>query len=90
LKLTSVDRDAYVGAIRLLKPLGIPLHSAIEEYVAARALLGSLPLLPALQEHLARRHSVIEKPVSEIVDELLESKEHALRAGGMFKRFARI
>src|SRR5215831_12822133 len=37
LELTSADRDGYVSALQLLEPLGVPLHSAVEEYVAARS-----------------------------------------------------
>src|SRR5262249_38922043 len=39
LSLSSADRDGYVAALNLLQPLGIPLHSAVEEYVTARSHL---------------------------------------------------
>lgn len=83
LELTSGNRDAYLGAINLLRPLGVPLHSAIEEYVAARSLLKDGPLLPAVQEHVGRRHNVIDKRVREIVDELIAAK----RTDGLSKRY---
>ena len=76
LELTSADREGYVSALELLQPLGIPLHSAIEEYVAARSHLRGESLLSAVKEHAARRRHVIEKGVGEIVDEMLEAKKH--------------
>jgi integrase-like protein len=79
-ELSSADRDGYVKAVGLLRPFGIPLRSAIEEYVEARSRRNGPPLLPALQEHIGRRHNVTDKPVREIVDELIESKRHALRS----------
>jgi len=76
MELTSADREAYVSALELLKPLGIPLHSAIEEYVAARSHLDGESLLSAVKEHAARRRHVVEKSVGEIVDEMLVAKKH--------------
>ena len=80
LELDSADRDGYARTIELLQAFGIPLHSAIEEYVADRSLLKGQFLLPTLQEYVGRRRSVTDKPVREIVDELLESRKHALRS----------
>ena len=60
----------------LLEPFGIPLRSAIEEYVAARSHLDGESLLSAVKEHAARRRHVIEKNVGEIVDEMLAAKKH--------------
>jgi integrase len=78
--LNNADRDSYVRAIGLLRPLGIPLHGAIEEYVAARSLLNGQPLLPALQEYIGRRRNITDKPVRDIIAELLESRKQALRS----------
>jgi integrase len=75
LELTSADRESYINAIERLKPLEIPLHSAIEEYVAARAHLNGEPLLSAVKQHVARRRDVIDKRVSEVVAEFLAIKE---------------
>jgi len=76
LSLTNSDRDNYVAAMNLLEPFGIPLRSAIEEYVAARSDLHGESLLSAVKEHAARRRHVIEKNVGEIVDEMLAAKKH--------------
>jgi integrase len=75
LELANADREAYVHALRLLKPLGVPLHNAIEEYVAARSHLHDESLLSAAKTHAARQRNVIEKSVGEIVDELLAAKK---------------
>src|SRR5438552_3921436 len=75
LELTNADREGYVGALELLRPLGIPLHGAVEEYVAARSHLAGESLLSAVKEHSRRRHHVIDKRVPEIVEELLAAKE---------------
>ena len=76
LELTSADREGYVSALGLLEPLGIPFHSAIEEYVAARShLRDGESLLSAVKEHAARRRDVIHKPVGEVVEEFLSTKK---------------
>jgi integrase len=75
LSLTSADRDSYVAALNLLQPLGVPLHAAVEEYVAAREQLQGESLLSAAKEHAARRRYVIEKKVGEVVSELISAKE---------------
>ena len=75
LELTNVDREGYVSALELLRPFGIPLHSAVEEYVAARSHLDGESLLSAVKEHSRRRHHVVDKHVPEIVEELLVAKQ---------------
>jgi integrase len=76
LSLTNSDRGNYVAAMNLLEPFGIPLRSAVEEYIAARSHLDGESLLSAVKEHAARRRHVIEKNVGEIVDEMLAAKGH--------------
>jgi integrase len=75
LKLTSADRATYLRAMDALKPLGIPLHVAIEEYVEARQHAGA-GLIAAAKEH-GRRHAVatVRKSIAETVSELLEAKK---------------
>jgi Site-specific recombinase XerD len=36
LKLTNADRSTYLHALELLKPVGVPLHVAIQEYLSLR------------------------------------------------------
>jgi integrase len=75
LKLKSADRASYLHALGELKPLGIPLHIAISEYVAARKHAGA-GLLAAAKEY-AQRHVfvTVRKTVAEVVAELLDAKE---------------
>jgi len=40
LKLTNADRSSYLHALELLKPTGIPLHVAIQEYLTLRKPTG--------------------------------------------------
>src|SRR5215475_3439759 len=60
LKLTSADRSSYLHALRLLRPLSVPLHVAVEEYVA----------------NAQRKPSACrDKPIADVVAELLEDKK---------------
>jgi integrase len=83
LKLTNADRSSYLSAIRLLEPHGIPLHAAVSEYVSARAELNGESLLAAIKEHVHRQHRVIDRPISEIVDQMLKAK----KAAGLSNRY---
>jgi integrase len=75
LKLTSADRATYLRAVDALRPLGIPLHVAIEEYVEARQHAGA-GLIAAAKEH-GRRHATatVRKSIAETVKEILEAKK---------------
>jgi hypothetical protein len=74
LELKHADREQYLSAIQKLKPLGIPLHTAIEEYIAAQSHLDGESLLLAVKAYVARRQKVIDKSISEIVAEMLGAK----------------
>src|SRR5260370_14798176 len=78
LELTNVDREGYVGALELLRPLGIPLHSAVEEYVAARSHLDGESLLSSVKDHARRRQPVDDKQVPEIMGERLGAQQSAM------------
>jgi integrase len=60
LKLTNADRSTYLHALRLLEPMSIPLHVAVEEYVA---------------NALRKPTTCPKKLVADIVAELLEDKQ---------------
>ncbi len=55
IELTAADRDGYLYAKSLL-PAGVPLHVAIEEWVAARGLLGPTAGLLEVVRDWKRRH----------------------------------
>jgi hypothetical protein len=74
LKLTNLERATYLHALRLLEPLSIPLNVAVEEYVAARRVLGSESLLGAAKAYARRTHSHEDKAVAEIVAEMLRDR----------------
>lgn len=75
LKLTNADRATYLHAIAALRPLGMPLHVAIGEYLAARRHAGA-GLVAAAKEY-GRRHETetVRKSISEIVKEILAAKK---------------
>src|SRR5216110_1915897 len=75
LKLTSADRATYLRAMDVLRPLGIPLHVAIEEYVEAKQHAGA-GLIAAAKEH-GRRHAIatVRKSIAETVKEILDAKK---------------
>ncbi len=76
LALTAADRDGYVAALNLLKPLGIPLHAAGEDYVrAVETLGGCASLIPAVEDFVARKTALPKKPVSQVVEEFLARGE---------------
>jgi integrase len=60
----------------LLEPLSIPLNVAVEEYVAARRVLGSESLLGAAKAYARRTHSHEDKAVAEIIAEMLMDRTH--------------
>jgi integrase len=70
LTLKATERESYLHAKELLTPLGIPLHDAIRDYVAARRCLKEEPLLPAVQFYLRRAHQRLpQKSVEQVVSE---------------------
>src|SRR6266513_3394754 len=76
LKLTSAELATYLHARRLLEPLSMPLNVAVEEYVAARKHLGEGDSLLAAAKAFAKRsHNHRDKPVADVVAELLEDKK---------------
>jgi integrase len=83
LKLTNVERATYLHALRLLEPLSIALNVAVEEYVAAREQLRSESLLGAAKAYARRGHNHQDKPVAEIVAQLLRDRTQ----NGVSKRY---
>ena len=75
-ELTGADRDNYVAALNLLQPHGLPLVAVVEEYLAAREHLGeNESLLSAVKEYTRRHRHVLEKRVTEVVEEFLATKK---------------
>src|SRR5262245_1024899 len=76
LELTNSDSESYLRSIQLLRPIGIPLHSAVEEYVSARSKLDGESLVSVVNEYLSRKRNIPQRRVGEVIDELLIAKEH--------------
>lgn len=75
LQLTGTDRQQYLLATAELQTTGIPLHLAIKEFVAAKAILGEGSLLDAARLH--RAHTDPTRPqraVEAVADECLVAK----------------
>jgi integrase len=75
LKLTSGDRASYLNAVDALRPMKIPLHVAIGEYIEARRHAGA-SLITAAKQYAQRNAFVsVRKTTVDVVEELLEAKE---------------
>lgn len=76
LDLRPHEREAYQSAVRILESTGIPLVSAVEEYVKCRGLLSGNPLLPAIDDYVQRNRGVrTGARIPDIVTEFLASKK---------------
>jgi integrase len=74
-KLTNADSAAYLRAVALLKPLGVPLEFAASEYASAIKRLGAVSLSQAVDFYLSRHPvNMVPKMVKQVVDEILELK----------------
>jgi len=87
LQLTNSDRESYLAAMRSLQPLSMPLHAAIEEFVAARRQLNGDSILTAVKDYLARKRNVQERRVDQVVDEFLADKRKARDKGELSTRY---
>ncbi len=77
LELSAADRESYALAVDALRPLGIPLHVAVAEFIEARKVLPDGCTLTAAVESFAQRHrgSAGKRSVAEVVTEFLASRE---------------
>lgn len=72
LELTAGDRDSYRFARSIAEEFSTPLHSAMEEWAAARKLLAGGTLLEAVNFYLQRPTcSKVVPPSEQILEELL-------------------
>jgi len=73
--LTGKDLEGYLYSVKALEPFGIPLSSAIHEYIAGREKLRGASLNEAIEFYC--RHNlpdVPQKKVADIAQEMLEAK----------------
>lgn len=96
LKLTGLDRQAYLAAIAALKPTGVRLEAAAREYADAHKMLEGVPVIQAVRAFVqANMHKITQKRVDEVVAQLLEEKTQKGRSpkylkdlGGRLSAFA--
>ena len=70
------DREAYRTVVDLLMPSGVPLVTAVQEYVRANELLNGLPLLTAVDEFSRKARGMkLGVKVKDVVEELLVAKK---------------
>lgn len=76
LQLTNADADSYVHAVEALKPLAVPLHVAVQEYVHAAKILDGKPLVDAAKHYVERHRAAVQaRDVPAVVAELLADRE---------------
>lgn len=76
LQLRSADRAAYMRAVQLLAPSGVPLESAVAQFAEATRILGKTSVVDAAKFFVKRNPSVLpQKSVREVVDEFLADKK---------------
>lgn len=75
LTLTNADRDSYRQAMQRLAGSGIPLHAAIEEYMAARESLDAphTSLVEIVTAHRAASARPVCPPAADILARLLDT-----------------
>lgn len=76
IRLTGLDRQAYLAALSHLKPTGVPVELAAKEYAAAHRLSNGYPLLEIVRFFYENGGaSFSPKKVAYVLQELLEVKE---------------
>jgi len=70
------ERESFLLATKLLEEIGVPLVTAVEEYVECRKELGAMPMMSAIREFKRRSGGIeLEVKVARIVEELLQAKK---------------
>ena len=70
------DREAFRVACAMLEPFGLPLVTAMAEYVQCRRKLGETPLITSVDEHVRRaRGFTTGVSVSKVIEEFLAAKK---------------
>ena len=76
LQLRSSDRAAYLRAVQLLAPSGVPLESAVAQFVEATAILGETSVVESAKFFVRRNPGVLpKKSVRQVVDEFIADKQ---------------
>lgn len=95
--LSTRDREIFLAAKKMLAPLDVPILSALEEYIQARATLKDLPLVTAAQEYMRQNAGVtLGVTVPQVFQELLVAKkqdgvgtDYLVQLKSILERFSR-
>ena len=76
ISMSGVDAQGYGLAMDKLRPLGVPLHVAVDQFAAATHVLNRVSLIEAARFYV-RYHAAkhIEKPVPQVVEEFIAARE---------------
>jgi integrase len=74
LSLKGSDRAQYLHAVESLKPVGVSLSMAVDDFVSAKLKLPQGVSLLAAVEAYAKRLAIVPRSVAEVVALLLEEK----------------
>ncbi len=75
LTLTGTDKESYALAVRELEATGVPLLTAVREYIAASKILQGGSLLAAAKDYARRKTGITPRLVPELVEEFLEKQK---------------
>jgi integrase len=95
--LSTRDREIFHAAKKILAPLDVPILTALEEYVQARATLKELPLVTAAQEYMRQNAGVtLGVTVPQVYQELMVAKkqdgvgtDYLVQLKSILERFSR-
>ncbi len=77
LSLKGSDRAQYLHAVEILKPLGVSLSVAVDDFASAKSKLPQGVTLLAAVEAYAKRLAIVPKSVAEVVTLMIEEKRSA-------------
>jgi hypothetical protein len=74
--LRPQDREAFRVVCAMLEPFGLPLVTAMEEYVQCRRKLGETSLITSVDEHVRRSKGFTTGVlVSKVIEEFIAAKK---------------
>lgn len=74
IELTAADSETHKAALAILKPHGVGLRDAAEQFAAAVAKLRGVPLAEAVNYFVANHADVPPRTVAEVAGEMLAAK----------------
>lgn len=74
IELTAADSETYKATLAILKPHGVGLRDAAEQFANAVSKLNGTPLIEAVNYFVANHADVPPRTVGEVADEMLAAK----------------